>query len=61
MSRLSLEELSFPEMSTIILAILKWFGIITWDWVWVLSPLWVALGMVLVIIIIASILRIIMD
>lgn len=35
--------LSFCELLTIVFIILKLCKIIKWDWLWVLSPLWISL------------------
>ena len=39
-----------PTILTIVFVILKLCGVITWSWVWVLSPLWIgfALGVVII-------------
>lgn len=34
--------LSLPVVLTIIFVVLKLIGVITWSWLWVLSPLWIA-------------------
>ena len=33
----------------VVFIILKLVGVITWSWLWVLSPLWISVGLVLVI------------
>lgn len=38
------------EILTIIFVVLKFVGVITWSWWLVLSPLWVALGLYVVIV-----------
>jgi hypothetical protein len=40
---------------TIVFVVLKLVGVIAWSWWWVLSPLWIAFGLWLVIVIIAVI------
>lgn len=42
---------------TVILAVLKLTGIIAWSWLWVLSPLWAPVALVLLIISIFSIIK----
>lgn len=38
-----------PVFLTVMFVVLKLTGNISWSWVWVLSPLWISLGMTLVI------------
>lgn len=33
---------------TIVFIVLKLVGVISWDWIWVLSPTWITAGLVLV-------------
>lgn len=33
--------MGFLELLGIVLIVLKWLGIITWSWFWVLTPLWI--------------------
>lgn len=40
---------------TILFVLLKAFGLITWSWWWVFSPLWIAGGLVLLILVVAFI------
>lgn len=35
-------QMGFVDIITIIFVILKLLGLITWSWVWVLSPIWIA-------------------
>ena len=42
----------FVGLLTIAFIILKLIGEITWGWVWVLSPLWIPLGIIIVVFII---------
>jgi hypothetical protein len=37
--------------------VLKLTGVITWSWLWVLSPLWISVGIALVFIIILAIIK----
>lgn len=43
------QGLSFSSLLTIIFIVLKLIGVIEWSWVWVLSPLWISVGLSLVI------------
>jgi hypothetical protein len=43
--------LSFTELLLIVFIVLKLTGVINWSWWWVLSPLWITLGIVLIILI----------
>jgi hypothetical protein len=43
--------LSFTELLLIVFIVLKLTGVINWSWWWVLSPLWISLGIVVVILI----------
>lgn len=38
----------FGSILTLIFITLKLCGVITWSWVWVLCPIWIPLGIVLV-------------
>lgn len=40
---------STPGTLTIIFLVLKLTGVINWPWVWVLSPVWITIGLVLII------------
>lgn len=42
--------LGFTGVLTLIFITLKLCGVISWSWVWVLSPLWIGWGLALVII-----------
>ena len=55
-------NVSFPFLSilTLIFITLKLLGKIDWDWVWVLSPLWIPLAIVfLILVVVVSIVGII--
>lgn len=43
------QGLSFSSLLTIIFIVLKLIGVIEWSWLWVLSPLWISVGLLLVI------------
>ena len=36
-------KISLPILATVLLSALKVSGVITWSWLWVLSPLWIPL------------------
>lgn len=50
----------FAGLLTIAFIVLKLCGVITWSWVWVLSPLWISLGIGLLILIVAFIIYVIL-
>jgi hypothetical protein len=35
-------QIGFPGLLAIVFIVLKLVGVITWSWLWVLSPLWIA-------------------
>ena len=39
--------IGFSGLLTIAFIVLKLCGVIAWGWLWVLSPLWISLGLVL--------------
>lgn len=39
--------MSLPAMVFIVFLILKLSGVITWSWWWITSPLWIVVGLVL--------------
>lgn len=41
--------IGFTGLLTIAFIVLKLCGVITWSWVWVLSPIWIAFGIIVVI------------
>jgi len=42
-------SVSFPGLLAIAFIVLKLLGHITWSWWWVLSPLWIPAGLLLII------------
>lgn len=40
-------SIGFPGLLTLIFITLKLTGYITWSWLWVLSPIWIPLGVFL--------------
>ena len=49
------EELDFIFILTALFVILKLFKVINWSWWWVFSPIWISIGLVAVLILIAII------
>ena len=45
--------IGFTGLLTIVFIVLKLLGVITWSWVWVLSPIWISLVFVLFFVLIA--------
>lgn len=50
--------IGFGGLLTIAFIVLKLCGVITWSWVWVLSPLWISAILVIILVIIFVILAI---
>ena len=44
--------LGLADVLTIVFVVLKLVGVINWPWIWVLSPLWISLGLFLIIFVI---------
>ncbi len=40
--------IGFTGLLTIAFIVLKLCGVITWSWVWVLSPIWISVGIALI-------------
>lgn len=47
----------FTGLLAIVFIVLKLTKVITWSWIWVLSPLWVGWGLIIVLFIICKLLR----
>ena len=45
--------LGFGGLLGIVFIVLKLTGVITWSWLWVLSPVWVPLGLFLLILVVS--------
>ena len=45
--------IGFTGLLAIVFIVLKLLGVITWSWVWVLSPIWISLVFVLFFVFIA--------
>lgn len=48
--------IGFTGLLTIVFIVLKLVGVITWSWVWVLSPIWISIALAVVLIVVAAIL-----
>lgn len=46
--------LNFSEGLTLVFIVLKLCHVISWSWLWVLSPLWIGLVLLVIILIIAG-------
>ena len=42
--------IGFCGLLTIVFIVLKLCGVISWSWVWVLSPLWISFSLVVIIV-----------
>jgi len=48
--------IGFAGLLTIVFVVLKLTGVITWSWLWVLSPLWIGFALALLIFILIIVL-----
>lgn len=48
--------IGFTGLLTIVFIVLKLLGIITWSWVWVLSPIWIYAILVVLLVVVLIIL-----
>lgn len=55
------EGIGFSGLLTIVFIVLKLLGVITWSWLWVLSPIWINIGLGVVIITIVIIYKVIKE
>jgi hypothetical protein len=46
-SATSSSGIGFTGLLTIVFIILKLCGVITWSWLWVLSPIWISIALVI--------------
>ena len=53
--------ISFASLLTLAFIILKLCNVITWSWWWVLSPMWISIGLAVVIFIVVMVVLIIKD
>lgn len=51
----------FSGLLTIAFIVLKLCGVIAWPWIWVLAPLWIGWGLVLIIALIAVVIALVAD
>ena len=42
-------KIGFPGLLTLIFITLKLTGHITWSWIWVLSPIWISIGIAVIV------------
>ena len=49
--------IGFAGVLTIVFVVLKLVGVINWSWVWVLSPIWISIGIALILFIIFIIIK----
>ena len=49
--------IGFTGLLTLAFIILKLCGVITWSWLWVLSPIWISIIFVILVLVIALIIR----
>ena len=54
-------KIGFPGLLTLIFIILKLTKTIDWSWWWVLSPLWLGIALIVIILLIATLVRLIVD
>lgn len=47
--------IGFIDLLQIVFIVLKLVGVLTWKWVWVLSPIWIPLSLGIIILIIYAI------
>ena len=45
--------ISFAGLLTIAFIVLKLTGVISWSWLWVLSPIWISLAIAMIMIVVA--------
>ncbi len=47
--------IGFVGLLTILFIALKLLGVISWSWIWVLSPIWICAGIIILILVIVAI------
>lgn len=60
-NKTTVKTISFSSLLTIAFIVLKLCGVIAWGWVWVLSPLWIAFLLKLVVVLIAFVIALIAE
>lgn len=53
----SCARIAFTDLLAITFIVLKLTGVIDWSWIWVLCPLWIGAGVIVVVIIISCIIE----
>ncbi len=53
--------IGFFGLLTIVFIVLKLVGVISWSWLWVLSPIWISVGLGVVFLLVALLLHFIAD
>lgn len=53
--------IGFVGLLTIVFITLKLLGVISWSWLWVLSPIWINIGLVIAVIVAAIIYKVIKE
>lgn len=51
------QGISATEVLQIVFIVLKLIGVISWSWLWVLSPTWICIAVVVVLVIILKIIK----
>lgn len=54
-NKVSYSGIGFTGVLTVAFVILKLCGIINWSWIWVLSPIWIEIALVVLILLIGVI------
>lgn len=49
--------IAFTDLLAITFIVLKLTGVINWSWVWVLCPLWIGAGVIVVVMIISRVIE----
>ena len=53
--------IGFSGLLTIVFIVLKLLGVITWSWWWVLSPLWISVALVIVLVAVIALIAALCD
>jgi hypothetical protein len=51
-------NISFSDLLLLLFVALKLTNVISWSWFWVLSPIWITVGVVIIVAIIAGIISV---
>lgn len=54
-------SIGFSGLLTIVFIVLKLVGVISWRWLWVLSPIWITASLIAVFLVIGLLLKFIAD